>query len=39
MSERCEVVGGSFFEAVPTGADAYMLKSVLLDWDDAKILG
>jgi O-methyltransferase domain/Dimerisation domain len=42
VSERCEVVGGSFFEAVPTGADAYMLKSVLLDWDDAtaiRILG
>jgi hypothetical protein len=42
VSERCEVVGGSFFEAVPTGADAYLLKSVILDWDDAtaiRILG
>src|SRR5215203_5738594 len=42
VSGRCEVVGGSFFEVVPTGADAYLLKSVILDWDDAtaiEILG
>jgi hypothetical protein len=30
-----EVVGGSFFESVPEGGDAYLLKSVLHDWDDA----
>jgi hypothetical protein len=29
-----EVVGGSFFESVPEGGDAYLLKSVLHDWDD-----
>jgi hypothetical protein len=39
VSERCQIVGGSFFEAVPTGADAYMLKSVILDWDDATATG
>jgi hypothetical protein len=33
--ERCEVVGGSFFERVPEGADAYILKSILHDWEDA----
>jgi hypothetical protein len=32
VAERCEVVGGSFFEEVPSGADAYILKSVLHDW-------
>jgi len=32
--ERCQVVGGSFFESVPTGGDAYLLKSVLHDWYD-----
>lgn len=32
---RCELVGGSFFEAVPKGADAYLLKSIVHDWDDA----
>jgi hypothetical protein len=34
VADRCEVVGGSFFEAVPTGADAYLLKSIIHDWDD-----
>ena len=31
---RCTFVAGDFFEAVPAGADAYLLKSVLHDWDD-----
>lgn len=34
VADRCEIVGGSFFEAVPSGADAYLLKSVIHDWDD-----
>ena len=34
LAERCEVVTGSFFDAVPAGADAYLLKSILHDWDD-----
>jgi hypothetical protein len=29
-----ECVGGDFFEAVPEGADAYLLKAVIHDWDD-----
>jgi hypothetical protein len=32
--DRCQVVGGSFFESVPEGGDAYILKSVLHDWYD-----
>ncbi len=35
VAERCEVVGGDFFERVPGGGDAYLLKTVLHDWDDA----
>ena len=31
---RCTLVTGSFFDAVPGEADAYLLKSVLHDWDD-----
>ena len=31
---RCAVAGGSFFEAVPDGGDAYLLKAILHDWDD-----
>jgi hypothetical protein len=34
VSDRCQVVGGSFFESVPSGADAYLLKHILHDWDD-----
>jgi hypothetical protein len=29
-----EVVGGNFFSSVPEGGDAYLLKSVLHDWED-----
>jgi hypothetical protein len=31
---RMQTVAGDFFEAVPTGADAYLLKSIIHDWDD-----
>ena len=34
VGERCEVVAGSFFEDVPAGADAYVLKAILHDWED-----
>jgi orsellinic acid C2-O-methyltransferase len=34
--DRCEVVSGSFFDEVPTGADLYVLKSVIHDWDDER---
>lgn len=34
VADRCETVGGSFFESVPEGGDAYVLKSILHDWDD-----
>lgn len=34
VRERCEIVHGDFFVCVPTGADAYILKDVIHDWDD-----
>lgn len=34
IAERCEIIGGDFFEQVPPGADGYMLHRVLHDWDD-----
>jgi hypothetical protein len=34
VAERVEVVGGDFFESVPSGADLYVLKSILHDWPD-----
>jgi hypothetical protein len=38
LSERCEVVEGSFFESVPEGADAYILSHIIHDWDEEKCL-
>jgi O-methyltransferase domain/Dimerisation domain len=35
LAARSEVVGGSFFDdALPAGADAYLLKAILHDWED-----
>jgi hypothetical protein len=34
--DRCEVVSGSFFDEVPGGADLYVMKSVIHDWDDER---
>jgi predicted O-methyltransferase YrrM len=36
LADRCQVVGGDFFQALPTGADAYLLQSVIHDWDDSQ---
>lgn len=38
VAARCEVVAGDFFDSVPGGAEVYLLKSVLHDWDDARCL-
>ena len=38
---RCDLVAGDFFASVPAGADIYIMKKVIHDWDDgraAKIL-
>ncbi len=32
--ERCELVGGNFLDSVPTGADMYVMKRILMDWSD-----
>jgi hypothetical protein len=36
LTDRCDFVAGDFFEAVPGGADAYLMKHVIHDWDDAR---
>jgi len=36
--DRVSFVPGSFFDGVPKGADAYLLKNILHDWDDARCL-
>ena len=42
LARRSTVLAGSFFDTVPAGADCYLLKLVIHDWDDdqaALILG
>jgi len=34
LLDRVEIVGGSFFDHVPEGCDAYMLQAIIHDWDD-----
>jgi hypothetical protein len=36
VADRCELIGGDFFESVPVGGDAYTLVSVLHNWDDER---
>jgi len=36
LAERCDFVAGDFFESVPSGADLYLLKSIIHDWSDEK---
>ncbi len=38
VRERCETIAGDFFEAVPGGGDAYMMKHIIHDWDDERAL-
>ena len=41
IADRCTLESGNFFEAVPKGGDAYIMKRTLHDWNDescAKIL-
>ncbi|GAA3115185.1 methyltransferase [Planomonospora alba] len=42
LEDRCECVAGDFFASVPSGADAYLLSSVIHNWSDedaVRILG
>jgi hypothetical protein len=38
VQDRCELIGGDFFQGVPEGADAYILKNVIHDWSDEQAL-
>jgi SAM-dependent methyltransferase len=38
LADRCDAVGGSFFDTLPDGADAYVLTAVIHNWDDASAL-
>jgi hypothetical protein len=36
VASRCERVAGDFFQVVPVGGDAYMLKNIIHDFDDER---
>lgn len=36
LAGRCEFVAGDFFASVPSGADIYLMKTVIHDWPDEK---
>ena len=38
LTDRADAIGGNFFEAVPTGANAYLLCAIIHDWDDEHAL-
>lgn len=38
VADRITVTGGSFFDSVPEGADAYLLKTIIHDWDEDSAL-
>jgi orsellinic acid C2-O-methyltransferase len=36
LQGRCEFIAGDFFASVPSGADIYLMKTVIHDWPDDK---
>lgn len=38
VADRCETVSGDFFQAVPAGGDAYVMKWIIHDWEDEKAI-
>jgi hypothetical protein len=39
VADRCELVGGSFFDALPAGAHAYILRGIIPAWEDDQAVG
>jgi hypothetical protein len=38
IADRCEAIAGDFFQSVPEGGDAYVLRAVLHDWEDPECI-
>jgi hypothetical protein len=36
VAHRCQVMTGDFFQSVPAGGDAYVLKDIVHNWDDER---
>jgi hypothetical protein len=38
IADRCQVIAGDFFTAVPEGLETYLLSRVIHDWDDERAM-
>jgi hypothetical protein len=38
LASRCQAVAGTFFESVPAGFDAYLMRHIIHDWNDEQSL-
>lgn len=38
IADRCEHIGGDFFQSVPEGGDLYILKHIIHDWNDEQCI-
>jgi O-methyltransferase domain len=38
LDANIQPISGNFFESVPSGGDAYLLRWIIHDWDDEKSL-
>jgi len=38
LTNRCNTATGDFFKAVPPGGDAYIMKHIIHDWNDAEAI-
>ena len=38
LAGRCQITAGDFFEAVPAGADAYLLSHIVHDWPEPQAI-
>jgi hypothetical protein len=34
IGDRCSLIAGNFFEALPSGADTYLFRHIIHDWSD-----
>jgi hypothetical protein len=37
LLDRCEIAGGSFLDRVPAGANIYLMKSIIHDWEEPAV--
>lgn len=38
VADRCESIGGDFFQTIPAGGDAYLMKHIIHDWNDEQCI-